>query len=480
MLLPALVYCRAMFGSLPTPLRDSWIFPALPPLLVILGLSLIASATGKSIEIVVDGQRRLVRTHSRTVAGALRMAGVAIGSADRVHPAAEFSVAGLRRIDVQRARPVLVRAEESVQLLMTSAEHPGNVLREAGFRLLPGDRLWADGIPVEGEGGIPRAPTRIRLERGREAEIHVEGARRTLRTGEPTLAQALWNAGLRLHEGDEIEPGWQHSPPAARRVTYQPSRPVGIKVDGRTIEVRSAARTVEGLLRSTGIALQGLDQVEPSLQESLPLERPVEITRVREEVIVELAPVPFETNFQPLADAEIDTKRILDTGSFGVEANQIRVRFEDGEEVERKVEGQWLAREPEPRVVGYGTNIIVRTTGTADGTIEYWRAVEMWATSYSPSRAGVSPDAPNFGITASGKPLEKGLVAIDRSLIPFGTRMYVPGYGFAEAADTGGGVKGRWIDLGYEDDNYKPWAQYVTVYFLTPVPPASNITWILP
>ncbi len=147
--------------------------------------------------------------------------------------------------------------------------------------------------------------------------------------------------------------------------------------------------------------------------------------------------------------------------------------------MQRAVEGNWLAREPEPRVVGYGTNIVVRTTSTADGPIEYWRAVEMWATSYSPSRAGVPDDYEYFGITASGKRLEKGLVAIDRSLIPFGTQMYVPGYGYAEAADTGSGVKGLWIDLGYEDDNWVSWAQYVTVYFLTPVP-AGNITYILP
>jgi len=71
-------------------------------------------------------------------------------------------------------------------------------------------------------------------------------------------------------------------------------------------------------------------------------------------------------------------------------------------------------------------------------------------------------------------------VAIDRSLIPFGTRMYVPGYGQAEAADVGGGVHGRWIDLGYDDGNFINWHQYVTVYFLTPVPPASSIVRIFP
>jgi len=58
--------------------------------------------------------------------------------------------------------------------------------------------------------------------------------------------------------------------------------------------------------------------------------------------------------------------------------------------------------------------------------------------------------------------------------------MYVPGYGFAVAADTGGGVKGRWIDLGYDDDNYVGWHQNVTIYFLTPVPPESSIVWVFP
>jgi 3D (Asp-Asp-Asp) domain-containing protein len=104
----------------------------------------------------------------------------------------------------------------------------------------------------------------------------------------------------------------------------------------------------------------------------------------------------------------------------------------------------------------------------------------MYATSYSPSRAGVPPDAPWFGITASGKRLKKGLVAIDRSLIPFGTMMYVPGYGFAEAADTGSGVRGRWIDLGYEDDNWVSWSGNVTVYFLTPIPAPESIVYIFP
>jgi 3D (Asp-Asp-Asp) domain-containing protein len=94
----------------------------------------------------------------------------------------------------------------------------------------------------------------------------------------------------------------------------------------------------------------------------------------------------------------------------------------------------------------------------------------MYATSYHPSVTG--------DITASGLPLRKGVAAIDIRYIPFYTRMYVPGYGEALAADTGSGVKGRWIDLGYSDDDYVSWHKWVTVYFLWP--PPENIVWIIP
>ena len=51
------------------------------------------------------------------------------------------------------------------------------------------------------------------------------------------------------------------------------------------------------------------------------------------------------------------------------------------------------------------------------------------------------------GRTASGLPVRKGVVAVDPQLIPLGTRLYVPGYGKAVAADVGVAIKGRIIDL---------------------------------
>lgn len=51
------------------------------------------------------------------------------------------------------------------------------------------------------------------------------------------------------------------------------------------------------------------------------------------------------------------------------------------------------------------------------------------------------------GVTASGTRAKKGTIAADRSLYPFGTVVYVEGYGYGTVEDVGGAIKGRHIDL---------------------------------
>lgn len=461
--------------SLPGPVRE-----ALAPLLALLGLTLTYLAAASQVEISVREKSLHVRTFASTAAGAIRDAGLSLGPHDKVLPSLDHPIEDGQRLSLVRGRPVAVEIEGERTELVTAQVHPANVLAEAGVRLLPGDLVLIDGLPLRawpGEG--TRRPQRIAVRRAERRSILIDGITQRISGNGATWAEVLDDSGLRLREGDRFsEP--LDSAPKTGQARLDRARPVRIDVDGSLIQTWTAADNVAGALADAGVALLGLDRTTPGPAARIPASGLIEVTRVREEVLVELEPVAFETNYQPLPEVLIDERRIIDTGAYGVRANQVRVRYEEGEEVARTIEGEWLAREPEPRVVGYGTNIVVRTMNTPDGSIEYWRAVTMWATSYSPSRAGVSEDAPNFGITASGRPLEKGLVAIDRSLIPFGTRMYVPGYGFALAADTGSGVRGRWIDLGYEDDNWEPWAQYVTVYFLTPVPAPQNIVWIFP
>jgi 3D (Asp-Asp-Asp) domain-containing protein/peptidoglycan hydrolase CwlO-like protein len=71
------------------------------------------------------------------------------------------------------------------------------------------------------------------------------------------------------------------------------------------------------------------------------------------------------------------------------------------------------------------------------------------------------------GTTATGLPVGWGVVAVDPSVIPLGTRLYVPGYGNGVAADVGGGIKGAVIDLWMPPARCAAWGRRtvtVTVY----------------
>ena len=61
-----------------------------------------------------------------------------------------------------------------------------------------------------------------------------------------------------------------------------------------------------------------------------------------------------------------------------------------------------------------------------------------------------------------------GIVAVDTSFIPLGSRLYIPGYGLALAADTGGAIRGDKIDLCMEDsgDAWRFGRQTIKVYVL--------------
>ena len=97
------------------------------------------------------------------------------------------------------------------------------------------------------------------------------------------------------------------------------------------------------------------------------------------------------------------------------------------------------------------------------------RVLRVYATWYNAASAGRSPSDPAYGITATGVRVERGVVAVDPSVIPLGTRLYVPGYGYAVAADTGGGIRGAMLDLGYPDGVVPDWtSQWVDIYILGP------------
>jgi 3D (Asp-Asp-Asp) domain-containing protein len=71
------------------------------------------------------------------------------------------------------------------------------------------------------------------------------------------------------------------------------------------------------------------------------------------------------------------------------------------------------------------------------------------------------------GKTATGMPVGPGVVAVDPSVIPLGSRMSIPGYGNGVAADTGSGIQGATIDLWMPASQCAAWGRRtvtITVY----------------
>jgi len=90
------------------------------------------------------------------------------------------------------------------------------------------------------------------------------------------------------------------------------------------------------------------------------------------------------------------------------------------------------------------------------------RSLTMNASAYS------AYDDGNGHYTFGGNLVRKGLVAVDPTVIPLGTRLFIPGYGHAIADDIGGAIKGNRIDMAFGSHNEAMdfGRQQVTVYIL--------------
>ena len=86
---------------------------------------------------------------------------------------------------------------------------------------------------------------------------------------------------------------------------------------------------------------------------------------------------------------------------------------------------------------------------------EILKTLKVKATAYTagPESTGKKPGMEDYGITYSGLPALKGTVAVDPSIIPLGSVLEIPGYGYAIALDTGSAIKGNRIDVYFDDVN---------------------------
>jgi uncharacterized protein YabE (DUF348 family) len=372
---------------------------------------------------------------------------------------------------------VTIIDNDQLLTLQTYERVPSELLSQAEITVDPNDSVLVNGFPATLDEPITTYPITLLIRRAVNLTLIMPEGHQQIQSPVFTVGEALAEASVWLRAGDKIQPELNSPLTDGMTITVSASRDLTVNVDGKALQIQSHGRTVGEALAEAGIPLLGLDYSIPAENEALPSDRQIKVVRVSESVVLAQRPIPFESDLQASAEVLLDQTQIMQPGETGLTIQRIRIRYEDGNEISRLTENETVVRPPKTRILGYGTKIEVKTAVVDGVEIEYWRAVQMYATSYSPCRLGTDTCGSS---TASGKTLRKGVVAVNRSLYfsMLGQKLFIPGYGRASIEDLCGGCTGKpWIDLGYSDGDWQQWHSWVTVYFLTPVP--SNVIYVL-
>lgn len=231
-------------------------------------------------------------------------------------------------------------------------------------------------------------------------------------------------------------------------VEYRAAVSVNVQTAHDRIAVTTSAEDVGSLLEEESIHLGPDDRVTPALDDAVPANGTIRIVRVVTWERTQRIRVQPQTVHRLDFSITPGSTRVISAGSTGEREEHVRFSQFDGGMIQRQVIASRLLRKSHPRIVADGVDEydafarfeargIERTAYIAQS------ALEMVATAYTAACSGCS------GITAIGRPAGHGIVAVDPSVIPLGTRLFIPGYGLAIAGDTGGAIHGRRIDLGF-------------------------------
>jgi 3D (Asp-Asp-Asp) domain-containing protein len=168
-------------------------------------------------------------------------------------------------------------------------------------------------------------------------------------------------------------------------------------------------------------------------------------SRATEKRVEQREPIPYPTLRRGSSELRSGTSKTVRAGVNGEKVNTYKVILSGQAEVRRELISSRVVRKPVPEIVAVGRG---RELASRGGYASGRRVVVMVATGYSPSPA--ENGGSRSGRTATGLRIGHGVVAVDPRFIPLGTRLYIEGYGYAVAADTGGAIKGNRIDLGHD------------------------------
>jgi uncharacterized protein YabE (DUF348 family) len=296
--------------------------------------------------------------------------------------------------------------------------------------------------------------------------VVIDGEATTVKTFKTTVEKTLAKEKIILGPKDKVDPALTSKISDKGTITIKRAFNIKVAVDGEVRGVLTSDENVNDVIKSENIALRELDKINPSLDSKLSKDMQIEVVRVDKETITETSTVNFSTVVKTNSSLPNTTKKITQEGKPGERQVRTLITYENGKEVSREVLSDSVTKKPTDKIIVQGTYPLMPISRGGDA-VPYSRVFKARATAYSAIR-GIGKTYTASGRLAVRNPNGYSTIAVDSSVIPLGTKVFVEGYGFAIAADRGSAIIGNKIDVffDYKSEALKWAVKYVNVYVL--------------
>ena len=271
--------------------------------------------------------------------------------------------------------------------------------------------------------------------------VVADGNQKVISTVYNNPKSILKQAGVNLQENDDYSVSTGDIKDNSV-ITVNRAIPVSIEIDGKTKTIKTAKKTVGELMSSLNLN-EDKYFVDQDKNAQINTNSKIKVLNVSTRLVLKDEVQPYNVIKEPDSSLIKGIEEVEQEGRNGLNRLLVRERYHNGVKInEEVVQTSQLVRAKDKIVrEGIAEPVAQQTVGLRS----YSQVLYMEASAYLPYDGG------GGGYTALGIPARYGVAAVDPNVIPLGTRLYIPGYGEAIAADTGGAVNGYTIDLCMED-----------------------------